>query len=81
MKRLEGGVLREIDNPNNSKRDDDRGDAEAEYKPDVMPRHALSSLPRWNYRALFRTLGRTHDVLLMMRPGPLPFSKSCVAQP
>jgi hypothetical protein len=52
--------LNEIDKPNNSKHDNDRGDAEAEHEPDIMPGHALSSLARWYYRAQFRTLGRTH---------------------
>jgi hypothetical protein len=70
MKSLSAAFSREIENPNNNKRDNDRGDAEAEYKSDVMPRHTLSSLPRWYYRALLRTLGRTHDVLLTLRPGP-----------
>ena len=55
----------EIEDPNNSKRDDDRGYAEAEYKPDVMPGYTLPSLPGWYYWALLRALGRTHDVLLL----------------
>jgi hypothetical protein len=61
---------REIENPNNSKRNNNPGDAEAEYKPYVMPGHTLSSLPRRYYRALLRTLGKTHDILLTLRPGP-----------
>jgi hypothetical protein len=53
-------VSGEINNPNNSKYDNDRGDTEAEDEPDVMPGYALSGLPRRDYRAPFRTFGRTH---------------------
>ncbi len=75
MKRFEAAFLPEIKGPNNSKRDNDRGDAEAENKPNIMSGYTLPSLPRWYYWALLRTLGRTHDVLLIMRPGRFPFSK------
>jgi hypothetical protein len=54
---------RKIDDPNNSKYDNDRGDAEAEHEPDVMPGHALSSLPRRYCRTSFQILGQTHRVI------------------
>ncbi len=43
MKSIEAAFLPEIDYPNNSKRDNDAGDAEAEYKPDIMPGYTLPS--------------------------------------
>ncbi len=59
----------EIDEPNNNKRNDNCSHAESEYALDIMTGNALSSLPGWYYRALLRTLGRTHEVLLTLRPG------------
>jgi hypothetical protein len=56
---------REIDDPNNSEHYNDRGNAEAEHEPDIMPGHALSSLTRRYYRASLRAFGRTHGVLLI----------------
>lgn len=78
MKVLEAAFSREIEDPDNSKRDNDRSDAETEYKPDVMTGYTLPSLPRWYYWALLRTLGRTHDVLLIMRPGPFELPNSFI---
>jgi hypothetical protein len=71
---LPAGFSCEIEHPNNGKRDNDSRDAEAKYKPDVVPCHTLSSLPRWYRRALLRTLGRTHDVFLICAR-PISFKK------
>jgi hypothetical protein len=65
MERCDDARSRKIDDPNNSKHHNDRSDAEAEHESNIMPGHALSSLPRWYDRAPFRTLGRTHSVLLI----------------
>jgi hypothetical protein len=70
LKGLKAAFSPEIEDPNNSKRNNDRGDAQPEYKPDVMPGYTLPSLARWYYWALLRSLGRTHDVLLSLHPFP-----------
>ncbi len=49
MKRFEAAFSPEIKGPNNSKRDNDRGDADAEHKPNIMYGYNLPSLPRWYY--------------------------------
>jgi hypothetical protein len=62
--------LRKINKPNHGEYDDDRGDAEAEHKADVVAGGALSGLPRRHDRALLGTLrrillgtlGRIHDM-------------------
>src|SRR5690242_18032887 len=64
-KDFEAAFSSEIHDVNNGECDHHRAYAEAEYKPDVVPRHTLSGLPRRYYGALLWTLGRTHDVLLL----------------
>jgi hypothetical protein len=58
-------LLGKIDQPNNSKHDNDRSQTEPEHEPDIVPGHALSSLPRRDDGARFRILGGIHDVLLI----------------
>jgi hypothetical protein len=56
---------REINEPNDSKYDDDRGDAETKDVSDIMPRYALTGLPRRHDRAPLWAVRRTHDRLLL----------------
>jgi len=74
VERNEGAAVyarsREIDEPDNGKYGNNRGDAEAEHEPNVVPGHALPSLPRRYYWAPFGTLGRAHDGLLNFQPFP-----------
>jgi hypothetical protein len=58
-------LLSEIDDPDNSKHNNDRGQTEAQHAPDIVPGNALSSLARRDDGAPFRALGRTHDILLI----------------
>ena len=54
----------EIDQPNNSECDDERGEAKAQHITDVMPSYALSRSERGKNRALLRlvfVIGRSHS--------------------
>src|ERR1700746_4064268 len=57
--------LSEVDDPDNSKHNNDRGQTKAQHAPDIVAGHALSSLARRDDGAPFRALGRTHDILLI----------------
>jgi hypothetical protein len=56
---------REINEPNYSKYNDDRGDAETEDIADVMSCHTLTGLPRWHDGAVLWAVRRAHDRLLL----------------
>jgi len=55
---------REISDPNDRKHNDDGGEAKAKHKPDIVPNHALPSLPRRDHPAALRSAGRTHLLLI-----------------
>jgi len=56
---------REINEPNYSKYDDDRGDAQTKDVSDIMSCYTLTGLPRRHDGALRWAVRRAHDRLLL----------------
>jgi hypothetical protein len=54
-----------LSEPNYSKYDDDRGDAETEDIADIMSCYTLTGLPRRHDGALLWAVRRAHDRLLL----------------